>query len=372
MRDVEHRRAAVAAVGEEEAAAGREALAGPGRRESHVERDAGERRVPGRLGGQRRQGRVGRMDRMAEPADELEAGAVAAGAGQRQAAGGERSRPRRRSPRRSRSRTVQAPSGRPAARGPRPGRRSGSRRRGARRGRGGRRAPAGRCSRRGRACRSPAPGRAGCPTSSSKKRRCSASGQERSILRSVFGEESVTKRAGSSCGGQDVAPPAAAHQDLAPAVAGALEEQHAGPSGGEDRRDDPGRSGADDDDGEVSGTRSRAVCNTLGAPALPVRLLCHGAPPRPPPRRPAGRLGAPAASGGPGGLVRGLPLGGFPGLLPAVLLSLLRPRSVRPDRRCAGCGRAPGDGRRGAGPAARIRIPPSIRATSSTSRNSLV
>src|SRR3954454_2367116 len=42
----------------------------------------------------------------------------------------------------------------------------------------------------------------GMPTSSSKKRRCSGSGQELRILRSVLGEEPVTKRAGSAAEGR--------------------------------------------------------------------------------------------------------------------------------------------------------------------------
>src|SRR5436305_9878411 len=42
----------------------------------------------------------------------------------------------------------------------------------------------------------------GMPTSSSKNRRCSGSGQELRILRSVLGEEPVTKRAGSTAEGR--------------------------------------------------------------------------------------------------------------------------------------------------------------------------
>jgi hypothetical protein len=92
------------------------------------------------------------------------------------------------------------------------------------------------------------------PTSCSKNATCAASGQLRTILRNVFGEESVTKRDSSTREpGQHVAPPPAADEDLAPTISGALEQHRLGAAArGEDRRHGAGRAGPEDDDGRLS------------------------------------------------------------------------------------------------------------------------
>lgn len=78
------------------------------------------------------------------------------------------------------------------------------------------------------------------------------------------------------------------------------------------------------------------------------KIPAHGATIRPP--GPAGRPGPRAAPGSRGGFVRGLPLGKFPRLLPAVLLLLLR-SGCRPER--AGSGGGGSAGGRSGGPADR-------------------
>ena len=90
MRDVEHGGAAVSAMREQEAA-GRfqhppaAAVRRDRRAQPHGERHARERVVHGRIGDERRQRRVGLVYRVSEAAGDVEAGAIAAGRGHRQA-----------------------------------------------------------------------------------------------------------------------------------------------------------------------------------------------------------------------------------------------------------------------------------------------
>ena len=79
VRDIEHRRSAVAAVREQEAARGRRLppFGASGQRDR--QRHTGEIREGGRLRGQRRERRVGRMHVVTESLDELQAEPVASG-----------------------------------------------------------------------------------------------------------------------------------------------------------------------------------------------------------------------------------------------------------------------------------------------------
>ena len=191
--DVQHRRAAVAAMGEEESPADRgEVRCGPRRAQRHRPRDAGERGVAGRIERQRGQRRIGRVDRVAEPPGDANpvpslpvpgresppvatmtaAAAISSPFARRtrpgiSLPGGRRSEtralkrisaPRRRARSRSWSRTSRA------------------------------------LLEAGKSLPVSASRARGIPASTSKNRRCSARGQEVRIFRSVLGDESVTNR----------------------------------------------------------------------------------------------------------------------------------------------------------------------------------
>ena len=109
----------------------------------------------------------------------------------------------------------------------------------------------------GRASPTPSPRRAGCRASRSKKATCSASGQRAHDL-----AQRVRRRVGDEARlvqprGEHVAAPAAADEDLAPAVARALQRARvsAPALGGEDRRHRARRARADHRD---------AVCHRSG------------------------------------------------------------------------------------------------------------
>ena len=258
MGEVEDRGAAVAAVGEEEAAVAGGGALRSWSAEGHRPRDAGEGSVARRLQGEGSQSRVRLVEGVAEPADHGESGAIAAGAGKGKPAGrydhgrrGDRFALRETDPPRRRPLRRLETGGEgiePDLRAPAPGEIEET---------------------------VPDLSRAVRNREELARLGLQSQGDARLLLEEppLLGErprgEDLPQRVGRGIrdeprrighGGQDVAPPAAADQDLASTVASPLENQDAAtPPRGEDGRDEPRGARAEDEDGEIRSPRHRVT-----------------------------------------------------------------------------------------------------------------